>query len=59
MKTFYIIQMIDGKYVQEDNEFYMLYCDTLQEAARFDSKKEAIKRAPANQPFTVIKFYDK
>lgn len=59
MRTFYIIQMIDGKYVQEDNEYYVLYCVELDGALRFDSEEEAIKHAPSWGPFTIIKFYDK
>lgn len=59
MKKFYIIQMADGRYVHECHEFYTLYCDNIEGAVRFSSKKEAIHYAPENQPFTIIKFHYK
>ena len=58
MKTFYIIQMIDGKYIGYIDELYH-YVDTMDCAAFFDTEEIAIRLAPTNQAFTVIKFYDK
>lgn len=59
MRAFYIIQMIDGRYVHEINENYALYSDELDKAALFDSEEEAVNSAPSWGPFTIIKFYDK
>ena len=59
MRTFYIIRMIDGRYVHEADQHYTLYCDELDKAALFGSEEEAVNSAPSWGPFTIIKFYDK
>lgn len=59
MKTFYIIQMLDGRYLAKDTEVFTQYCDNMGDAQFFHSEEEAIDRAPAWAPFTIIKFYDK
>jgi len=59
MKKFYIIQLLDGRYLAEDTEVFTQYCDNMGDALFFDSEEEAIVRAPAWCPFTIIKFYDK
>ena len=58
MRTFYIIQMIDGKYISYIDEVYH-YVDTMDCAAFFDTEEIAVQIAPINQAFTIIKFYDK
>lgn len=58
MNTFFVIQMIDGKYIGYIDKVYH-YVDTMDCAAFFDTEEEAILLAPANQAFTIIKFYDK
>lgn len=59
MKKFYIVLLIDGRYIHEATNAYTLYCDNIEEAVRFSSKKEAIEYGPLSTPFEVIKFYDK
>lgn len=60
MKTFYIIQMMDGRYVESsDWDSGYEYCQSMDEAGFFSSEEEAIEFAPSSQPFTIIKFYDK
>lgn len=58
MNTFYIIQMLDGRFVHEYVDYFS-YCKDMEIAARFESKEEAINWAPSFAPFTIIKFYDK
>lgn len=58
MRTFYVVQMISGRYLAEYADWYG-YTGELGEAARFDSEEEAIQSSPSSQPFTIIKFYDK
>lgn len=60
MKKFYIIQMIDGFFIGKRSDArYTEWTENMIEAMRFDSKKEAIDRAPSIYPFRIIKFYDK
>jgi len=61
MRTFYIIQMIFGGYYWSNGDRlgYAKYTTEPDEAERFESEEEAIQRAPASEPFTIIKFYDK
>lgn len=61
MKTFYIIQMILGGYFWRNGDKigYAKYTTDQDEAERFESEYEAIQHAPASEPFTIIKFYDK
>lgn len=59
MNVFYIIQMLDGRYLAEDTYFYTSYCDSMGDAITFLTEEEAIRVAPMSQPFTIIKFYDK
>ena len=62
MNTFYVIQMRDGSYVQFSDPLGMEpfeYTNSLYTAGYFKSEEEAIERAPSDQPFTIIKFYDK
>jgi len=60
MKTFYVVQMSDGRYLDAGTEIdYFQYCTAFNDAAFFNSEEGAIRFAPYNQPFTVIKFYDK
>ena len=50
--------MLTGRYLAEYEDWFG-YTGEMSEAARFHSEFDAIKYAPSNQPFTVIKFYDK
>ena len=58
MNTFYIVQMLTGRYLAEYEDWFG-YTGEMSEAARFHSEFDAIKYAPSNGAFTVIKFYDK
>jgi hypothetical protein len=61
MRTFYIIQMIFGGYYWRlGNKIgYAKYTLDADAADRFDSKEEALEKAPSDEPFTLIEFYHK
>ena len=59
MRTFYIIRLMDGRYLQWADRYDQGYCIDIVNAGHFQSEEEAIEFGPLNQPFTIIKFYDK
>ena len=59
MRTFYIIKLMDGRYVQAADQYQCWYCDEIDNAGFFATEEEAIQYGPKDQYFTIIKFYDK
>jgi hypothetical protein len=57
MKTFYVVQMIDGKYLGDHDDQVVEYRMKAVDAFRFKTREEALENRFVRQPFTVIEFY--
>ena len=57
MKTFYIVQFINGAYLGSYDDNIIEYRAKAVDAFRFKSKEDAIDSASRQQPFTVMMFY--